>query len=120
MRLNNGYATIVVSDPSKKPSDAVLSQFDAVWLPWGALYPGDQVYDNDGNVHDNSSGVYYQGLVIYRQTIANPAWSQSFTAVGELPRSQWPNAMGEYWPTIGYCPLAAFNQRGGGCVASRR
>ncbi|MFN0100877.1 MAG: hypothetical protein ACKV2U_02180 [Bryobacteraceae bacterium] len=117
--LRDGYATIVISDPSKKPTDQVLAQHAAVWLPWGALLPGDTVYDVDGNVLDNNSGVYYQALVLYRQTVANPAWTSSFTAVGQLPRDEWKSAMGDYWPNIGYCRSAAFTQQGGGCIVPR-
>lgn len=116
----NGYATIVISDPSKRPTDAVLNQFGATWLPWGALLPGDTVYDIFRTPLDNSSGVFYQGSVMYRQTAANPSWDQSFTAVGQLPREQWKTAMGDYWPAIGYCRLSTFNQSGAGCIGPRR
>ncbi|MFN0100876.1 MAG: hypothetical protein ACKV2U_02175 [Bryobacteraceae bacterium] len=118
--LRDGYGAVVISDPSKKPSDQVLAQHSAAWLPWGALFPGDSVYDIDDNVLDNSSGVYYQGLVIYRQTIPNPTWTQSFTAIGLLPRDQWKAAMGDYWPAIGYCRASEFTLHGAGCIAPRR
>ena len=41
-----GFATFVFSDRSTRPSDAVLSQFNANWVALGALkLPTDVVYD---------------------------------------------------------------------------
>jgi hypothetical protein len=122
MLIRNGYATVVVSDPSKKPTDEVLAAHGAVWLPWGALLPTDVIDDIDGNVLDNNSGAYYQGMLIYRQTMPNPSWTQAFAAVGQVPRDQWRGAMGDYWPEAGYCRATAFEQLGAECmhIAPRR
>jgi len=113
--LRDGYATVVISDPSNRPSAEVLAQHAAKWIPWGALMPGDTVYDEYDQPKTNADGVFYQGLVLYRQTMPNPGWSQSFTAVGKLPRDQWRPAMGDYWPTSGYCRAADFVAFGAGC-----
>ncbi len=113
--LRDGYATVVISDPSNRPSNEVLAQHAATWIPWGALTPGDTVYDENDVPMTNADGVFYQGAVLYRQTMANPGWTQSFTAVGRLPRDQWRDAMGEYWPSAGYCTAGDFVAFGGGC-----
>ncbi|MFN0104962.1 MAG: hypothetical protein ACKV2U_23115 [Bryobacteraceae bacterium] len=120
MPLLNGYATVVISDPSTKPPSQVLARHAAVWLPWGALLSGDFIYDIEGNVLDNNSGAYYQGIILYRQTVPNPSWAQSFTAVGQLPPAQWKAAMGDYWPTIGYCRSVTFAQQGASCITGSR
>ena len=111
-----GFVTFVVSDPSKRPSDAVLGQWNANWLPWGALEPGDTVYDIDLNPLTNANGVYYYGLMLYRQTVTDASFTQSILNVGQLPRAQQQAAMGEYWPQIGYCKTAAFQSLGAGCI----
>ncbi len=115
--LKNGYATFVISDPSRKPSDTVLAQWGAHWIAWGALQPGDIIYDIEGNPLGIGDPVFYNGLVLYRQTMANSSWTQSMYAVGQLERSQWKSAMGDYWPLIGYCTAAAFQVAGAGCIA---
>jgi hypothetical protein len=112
----NGYATFVVSDPSKRPSDAVLAQWGATWLPWGALLPTDVIYGVKGNALTNADGVFYYGLLIYRQVEADPNFTQSIANVSQLPVLQRPGAMGEYWPKIGYCRAAAFQNLGAGCI----
>lgn len=112
----DGWVTYVWSDPSLRPDDATLAQWGASWLPFGALAGGDIVYDLAGDALDNSDGVYWYGLLLYRQTLANPAWTQSMSSVGTLPRSQWQAAMGDYWPSIGYCTTAAFAAAGAGCI----
>jgi len=112
----NGYVTFVFSDPSYKPSSSVLSQWGASWLGWGALTSSDTVYDINGTPQTNASGVYYNGLILYRQTMANPSWKQSMYNVGQLSRTNWQTAMGAYWPTIGYCTAANFQTYGAGCI----
>lgn len=116
----NGFATFVISDPSKKPSATALTQYSATWVAWGALAPGDQIYDINHNLLNNDSGVYYQGAILYRQTVPNPSFSQSMTAVSALPRSDWKTAMGDYWPTIGYCALADFEALGPNCYGRQQ
>ena len=59
--LRDGYATVVISDPSKRPSNEVLAQHAATWIPWGALTPGDTVYDEHDVPMTNADGVFYQG-----------------------------------------------------------
>jgi hypothetical protein len=100
----SGFATIVISDPSKRPSDSILAQWGAEWMPWGALLSTDTVYDVDLNKVGNPQSVYYYGVVMYRQTLANPSWSRSIANV--VTNNAWQDmqaAMGDYWPQIGYC-----------------
>ena len=111
----NGFVTFVISDPSKRPSADVLSQWGAVWLPWGALGPGDVMYNINGLPLSNADGVFYYNLMLYRQTIANPAFAQSIKNIAQLPFNQQKNAMGDYWPTIGYCTKATFQTKGPAC-----
>ena len=111
------FVTVVMSDPSKRPSDAVLAAQGARWMPWGALQTGDIVYDVNLNPVGNDKGVYYYGSIIYRQTLSNPAWEQSMTNIGNnYPRNQWKSAMGDYWPAIGYCSAANFAAYGIDCI----
>jgi hypothetical protein len=112
----NGFVTFVISDPGKRPADAVLSQWGASWIAWGALEPGDVVYDINMNPLTNSNGVFYYGLILYRQTMASPAFAQSIANVSQLPISQRQAAMGDYWPIIGYCTAAQFQALGAGCI----
>lgn len=112
----NGYVSFVISDPSRRPTDEVLRQHGATWLPWGALSPGDSIYNINGNLLDNSTNAYYYGAIIYRQTSPNPNFGQSFAKIAELPRNTWKSAMGEYWPSIGYCTSAQFEAAGPGCI----
>ena len=113
----DGYATFVVSDPGARPSDAALAQFKANWLVWGALQlPGDVVYDRNERAWGLDTAVHYYNKLLYRQTLANPAFTQSFAAVASLPAADWPQAMGPYWPTGGYCSTADFNAVGAACV----
>lgn len=115
--LQNGIATIVISDPSKKPADSVLQSFGAVWMNWGALQPGDFLYDVNLNQVYNDQPVYYYGAILYRQTVANPSWTQSIGYVGQnYPPAQRKAAMGIYWPSLGYCRAADFAALGGGCL----
>jgi|GEM_PF-1883666 len=112
----DGFVTFVISDPSKRPSDEVLLQHAASWIAWGALQPGDHIYDINLNVLTNEQPVYYYGSILYRQTMPNPSFAQSIRAVSQLPVFQWKSAMGDYWPKIGYCTAAQFNLLGAECV----
>lgn len=114
--LLNGYATVVLSDPSKRPPDSTLALYGATWMAWGALQPGDRVYDLFHMLKGNENGVYYQGTVLYRQTMANPTFAASIKNISQLPRDQWPAAMGEYFPVIGYCTSEAFTSQGTQCI----
>jgi hypothetical protein len=115
----NGFVTFVISDPSKRPSSAVLQQWGAVWLPWGAIGPNDVISDTSGNSWTNADGVFYYNLVLYRQTMASPSFAQSIQNVAQLPFNQSKDAMGDYWPTIGYCTGATVQANGPSCFSSR-
>jgi len=112
----NGYVTFVISDPSKRPSDAVMNQWGARWLPWGAIGADDHVYGLRGKQLTNESGVFYYNLILYRQTVADPNFAQSILNVSQLPSYRWKDAMGDYWPSIGYCTSAQFQKKGPGCI----
>lgn len=112
-----GYATFVVSDPGSRPSDEALSRFRANWLAWGALYlPTDYVYDRARRRWSIDTPVHFYNVLLYRQTLASPAFAQSFAAAFPLPPEQWPSATGPYWPVGGYCSTADFDLLGVGCV----
>jgi hypothetical protein len=113
-----GFATFVISDPSKQPSPTVLAQWGANWIPWGALEPGDVIYDINGDPLTNADGVFYYGVILYRQTEADPNFAQSITNIAQLPASQRQAAMGPYWPVIGYCTAASFQALGAGCIGN--
>jgi len=112
----NGMATFVICDPSYVPSAAVLSQWGATWIPWGAMENGDVIYNAQGEPLTNADGVFYYGVIIYRQTEANPNFIQSIVNAESLPVAARRAAMGEYYPSIGYCTSIAFAQYGAGCI----
>jgi hypothetical protein len=112
----NDFVTVVISDPSKRPSETVLSQWGASWMPWGALGSLDSVYGTKGTLLTNANGVFYYDMVMYRQTMSDPSFAESITNVSKLPASQRKAAMGEYWPTIGYCTNAQFQSLGARCL----
>ena len=63
----NGYATIVISDPSNEPSASVLSQWGATWLAWGALeYSTDFLYNMNYQPLTSAEGAFYYNVLIYR------------------------------------------------------
>lgn len=114
----DGRATFVVSDPGAKPSEAALAGHSARWLPWGALaLPDDVVYDRRGRAWGRNSGVHYYNKLLYRQTLASPAFTQSLEAISALPNALQQAAMGDYWPVSGYCSTASFEAFGVGCIA---
>ena len=115
----NGFVTFVISDRARRPPDAVLNQWGAVWIPWGALGAGEVVYDIDDNPLSNADGVFYENVILYRQTMANAAFAESIRNVSQLPVSQWKAAMGDYFPSAGYCTIASFQASGAGCVTRR-
>ncbi len=113
----DGFATVVISDPGSAPTTAALTQFYATWLPWGALdLPTDVVYDRQQNPWGITSPVQYYNNVIYRQTLANSTFTQSFVNISTLPPAEQPAAAGPYWPTSGYCSTAAFEASGAECL----
>jgi hypothetical protein len=116
----NGFATFVISDPSKRPADAVLQRWGASWIPWGALLPTDVIDDIDGNQLTIADGVFYYGLILYRQTRANPAFAQSIENVAKVSPRLRQQAMGDYWPKLGYCSAADFEAGGAACIRSTR
>jgi hypothetical protein len=112
----NGMTTIVISDPSFRPSDAVLTKWGARWIPWGALLPDDFILDRSLNPVTNADGAFYYGIVMYRQTLAHPSFTQSIDNVANLPFWERRGAMGDYLPDIGYCSAANFQALGGNCI----
>lgn len=113
----DGFATIVISDPGSAPTPASLTQYYATWLPWGALdLPTDVVYDRQQKAWGVNTPVQYYNNVIYRQTLANSTFTQSFVNISTLPPAQQPAAAGPYWPTSGYCSTAAFEASGAECL----
>jgi hypothetical protein len=113
----SGYATVVISDPGSAPTSAALTQFNATWLAWGALdLPTDVVYDRQQNPWGITTPVQYYNDIIYRQTLANATFTQSFVNVAQLPAAQQPAAAGPYWPVSGYCSTAAFEASGAKCL----
>lgn len=114
----NGYATFVICDPGSAPSAAILAQYSAVWLPWGTLnLPTDVVYDRTHTAWGVNTPVQYYNTLIYRQTIANSTFTQSFQNISLLPQNQQQAAMGAYWPMGGYCTAANFQTYGYNCVS---
>lgn len=112
----DGFVTIVISDPSKMPSSAVLNQWGATWVAWGALEPTDVMYNVRGQALTNADGVFYYNPILYRQTEATSSWAQSIRNVSKLPVALQPAAMGDYWPTIAYCTASQFETLGAGCI----
>jgi hypothetical protein len=114
---SNGYATFVISDPGSAPTPSSLTQFDSVWLAWGALYStSDVVYGMNAKAWGTNTPVQYYNTLIYRQTLANPTFTQSMANVSTLPRSEQKAAMGDYYPVFGYCSTAAFESVGWRCI----
>ena len=113
----NGYTTIVISDPSNQPSASVLSQWGATWLAWGAMeYSTDFLYNMNYQPLASTDGAFYYSVLIYRQTLASSSFTQSMANVSKLPPSQRKAAMGAYWPVSGYCTAAQFQSAGAGCI----
>jgi len=117
-RTLDGFVTVVFSDPSSKPSKSTLTTWGANWLPIGALLDSDVVYNLDGDAMTNADGVFYYGVILYRQTLPNTAWTQSMQTVSGLPATQRKAAMGDYWPVIGYCNNQDFKHQGPACIDS--
>jgi hypothetical protein len=112
----NGFVTFVISDPGMKPDLRIMRQWGAEWLAWGALAPGDSIYDARETLLTNADGVYYYNTVIYRQTVSNPDFAASIANVADLSPSQAQAIMGDYYPQIGYCSLQDFETLGPDCL----
>lgn len=110
--------TVGFSDPSSKASKSTLKTWRADWLPIGALLDSDVVYNLDGDAMTNADGDFYYGVILYRQTLPNSAWTQSMQTVSGLPAAQRKAAMGDHWPVIGYCNNQDFNHQGPACIDS--
>ena len=113
----NGYVLYVISDPGSSPSPAALSKYYASWLAWGALeFNTDVVYDRKHQPWGTNTPVHYYNDVIYRQTLAEPTFTQSIMNISTLPVAQQKQAMGAYWPVSGYCTTANFESYGIECL----
>lgn len=77
---DEGFFTIVVSDPEDRPSNA------ANWIPWG--------------------GAYYDGNLIYRHMLPSPSFEHAIQRVAYGLDEQ--TVMGDYFPLIRYCSKARF------------
>lgn len=76
----DGYFTIVVSDPEARPSNAQN------WIPWG--------------------GIYYDGNIIYRHMLPSGDFAGAIQNVPYgVPEA---STMGDYYPSIAYCTKARF------------
>ena len=85
---DTGFFTIVVSDADQRPANAVAANGIA-WLPWGA---------------------YPDGLLIYRQLLASPAFAP---AIKNVPAGTAPaQIMGDYLPRGVYCTRQIFEAAG--------
>jgi len=83
-----GYFTVVVSDPSNRPSNATAAN-GVTWLPWGP---------------------YYDGMPFYRQMLAAPSFAQ---AIAQIPAGTDPGVvMGDYYPRAAYCTKQRFEDGG--------
>jgi hypothetical protein len=84
-----GWFTLVVSDPTDKPDNAVN------WLPWG--------------------GPHYDGNVIYRHMLPAADFEGAIQNIGygDDPAT----LMGEYFPEAGYCDRTTFEADPGACFA---
>ena len=112
----NGLATFVISDPGNAPSADALAEWGATWLAWGALEPGDAMYNVSAKELTSADGVFYYNCLFYRQLVSNPAFPQSIGNVSQVAPALQKAAMGKYWPKIGYCTISAFTAEGAGCV----
>ncbi|MEL0028080.1 MAG: hypothetical protein VW625_05365, partial [Perlucidibaca sp.] len=83
---SEGYFTVAISDTADRPSLAT-DENGITWLPWGP---------------------YPDGLLLYRQMLANPDFAE---AIGNVSKGQSPESvMGEYAPQTTDCRPAVFDQ----------
>lgn len=98
-----GYFTVAISDTADRPTTAT-AQYNIAWLPWG---------------------VYPDGVLLYRQLLANPGFAQ---AIANVPKDVDPSTvMGAYSTQSTYCRRAVFEQaantaadRFAACVADQK
>ncbi len=84
----DGYFTVAVSDAADRPLTAD-SAHDITWLPWG---------------------VYPDGLLLYRQMLADPDFD---AAIAKVPKgTPIAEIMAEYTPQTTYCRRAVFERPG--------
>ncbi|TJY62890.1 hypothetical protein E4T66_03995 [Sinimarinibacterium sp. CAU 1509] len=80
---DQGYFTLVVSDPDERPDNAV-PQNGMDWLPWGGAYP--------------------DSVLIYRHMLPSPHFAE---AIQNVPYgTPVEDVMGEYAPKVRYCDRA--------------
>lgn len=85
----SGYYNVVVSDGADRPSNARPEEgFD--WLSWGA---------------------WYDGEIIYRHMLPDPAFAQAIQRVDA--DEQTDAVMGDYFPVATYCDRATFEAAAG-------
>lgn len=91
---SQGYFTVVVSDPSNRPSNANPAN-GVTWLPWGP---------------------YYDGMPFYRQMLASAGFTH---AIANVPQGADPHTIeGDYYPVAAYCTKQRFEQKGWqGCLS---
>lgn len=85
---SDGFYTVAISDAADRPPEATASN-GISWLPWGP---------------------YPDGLILYRQMLANPAFSQAIRRVGINDSA--PQVMGDYFPEVTYCRPEVFSGAG--------
>jgi hypothetical protein len=91
---NAGTGTFVVSTPANQPANATPAN-GINWIPFG-------------------SGA--SGLLLYRQILASPSFSESIAAA---PVGSLASTMGSYLPQIAYCSEAEWAAAGAaGCLAT--
>ena len=93
--ISHGYYTYVISDPDARPADATAAH-GVTWLPWGGTFPN--------------------GVVILRNMLPAPTFTQSVQAIAE---GDSPSAvMGPYYSQSAYCSSATF-EAGGWAACAR-
>lgn len=86
---DQGYFTVVVSDPDQRPSNAI-AQNGIAWLPWGATY--------------------YDSVLIYRHMLPSPHFAE---AIQNVPYgTPVHEVMHEYGPQLTYCDRATVESAG--------
>jgi hypothetical protein len=93
--VKRGIARYVIADPGERPANANAAH-GINFLPW--------------------PGVFYDGLVIYRNMLPSPEFMQSVFAL--KPNEALTGQMGEYGPVARYCSRATIEAKGvDGCLA---
>lgn len=87
--LRDGWATLVISDPTDRPNNATRRK-GVTWLAWG--------------------GAYYEGIVIYRHMLPAPGFEGAIQRIREGRSAS--KTIGSYYPRAAYCSKERF-ERGG-------